>query len=69
MALDVFTAMSTQWNISATGRYTGMNYAALPAVYEALRVPRGQRAEVFAGFRTMEIEAVQVIRSIQEKQK
>lgn len=55
MAIRTFIAMGTQWRTSAVG-YTGMDYAALPAVFDLCRVPKRDRTDVFADLRLMEAE-------------
>lgn len=42
-------------------RRAGMNYSALPIVYDALGILQEERAEVFEGLRAMEAEALDVL--------
>jgi hypothetical protein len=58
-AVEVFSAMLTQWRIGMGGP-TGLDYAALPAVMDLLEVER--RTECFAGLQVMESEALEVFR-------
>jgi hypothetical protein len=59
--VNVFVAMSTQWRASLSGA-TGLDYAALPFVMRTCGVRAVDRAEVFAGVRAMEFEALVVMR-------
>lgn len=62
--VEVFCAMETQWRYVAlpTGhiRKTGLDYAALPPVLEALQ-PEIQGSELLAGLKTMDIAAREVM--------
>lgn len=61
MAVNVFIAMGTQWQMGMRGA-VGLRYEALPPVFDALRVPRGDRPQVFADVRVMEQEALRIWR-------
>lgn len=65
-ALNVMIAMATQWRAGFSGP-TGLDYAALPAVFELLRIPRDERADVFDGLRVMEDAALELFRELAEK--
>lgn len=56
--VDVFVAMSTQWNVAGMGGMVGLRYEALPAVMRLVGVPPAERADVFAGLRVMERAAL-----------
>lgn len=58
--VEVFFAMSTQWRSGMTGS-TGLDYNALPAVFDLVGVKRKQRQEAFAGIRVMEGEALRAL--------
>jgi hypothetical protein len=61
--VELFLAMSTQWLWTGgmEPRRCGLNYAALPFVYEGLRVPRQRRAELFQGLQVMEVAALEAL--------
>ena len=59
--VNVFVAMSTQWR-SGMGGATGLDYAGLPFVMRTCGVRHVDRADVFAGVRAMENEALTVMR-------
>lgn len=59
-AVELFAAMSTQWRVGMAGA-TGLDYAALPAVFDLYDVPKGQRRERMDEIRIMEREALAVI--------
>lgn len=59
--VDVFMSMMTQWRICHAGM-TGLDYTALEAVMRIAGVQDDDRADVFAGIRIMEAEALRVIR-------
>jgi len=65
--VNVFVAMATQWR-TGPGGVVGLDYSALPAVFDLLDVPRLERAEVFDGFRLMEDAALGEIRKRTTKQ-
>ena len=54
LPLQVFLALQTQWRYSGMGGATGLDYGALPAVFELLAVKKKQRGEVFESLRIME---------------
>lgn len=56
-AVMVFDGMATQWRVGASGA-TGLDYAALPFVMRTLKVPPGDRAQVFDDVRVMESAAL-----------
>jgi hypothetical protein len=59
-AVEVFSAMQTQWRVGMNGP-TGLDYTALPPVMDLLAVQeKDERAECFAGMRVMEREALEV---------
>lgn len=54
--------MDTQWHTGGmSGRPIGLRYESLPVVLSSLGVPKGERASVFAGLRTMERAALNVL--------
>jgi hypothetical protein len=61
LAVNTFTAMSTQWRVGAMGA-TGLDYNALPTVMKMIGVPVKNRSEVFEDVRTMEDAALQLMR-------
>lgn len=60
MAVDLFDAVSTQWRVGFNGA-TGLDYGALPAVFDLYQVPEGERRDRFAELRVMEDEALKAI--------
>lgn len=60
-AVNAFIAMSTQWRTGMAG-VTGLDYAALPPVLEMTAVARDEWPDVFDGVRTMEAEALRLMR-------
>lgn len=59
--VEVFVAMGTQWNVASMGGAIGLRYEALPAVMRYCGVATASRADVFAGLRSMERAALEVI--------
>lgn len=59
--VNVFTAMTTQWNVGPGG-VVGLNYASLGEVWRRLKVPPDKRDAVFDDLRVMEVEAIKVMR-------
>jgi len=57
VAVEVFCAMTTQWREGPNGR-TGLDYAALPVLFDLAKVEQGERPEVFASLRTLEVAAL-----------
>lgn len=60
--MALFAALQTQWQSGRDGRLCGLRYEALPAVWQALGIPRRRRPRLFADLRVMEsavIEALQ----------
>lgn len=60
VALDVFSRMQTQWRIGPTGA-TGLDYAALPIVMEAVGVKKKARPDVFARVQVIEQEVLRLL--------
>lgn len=60
LACDVFAAMQTQWRSSGYGA-TGLDYTAIPAVFDLLDVPRDLRADTFDCLRVMESAALSLM--------
>lgn len=58
-ALDVFSALQTQWRVGMAGP-TGLDYAVLPVVMDLQGIDPAERAECFAGVQEMEREALQI---------
>jgi hypothetical protein len=67
--LEVFLALSTQWDVNADGVRTNIKYAALPIV-ERYRpdVRRRKWPEIFNEIRIMEAAALEVIRKQWQEQ-
>jgi len=55
---EVFSALSTQWNVSATGAVTGMDYSAIETVMGLMGIPQSDQLQVFLDLRVMEKEAL-----------
>lgn len=60
MAFRVFEAMGTQWR-TGMGGPVGLDYAALPTVFDLLRIKRKARLALFDDIRVMEDEALAVM--------
>ncbi len=60
--VEVFAAMSTQWNTAGMGGVVGLRYEALPAVMRFCGVSPAERATVFHGLRVMEGAALEDLR-------
>jgi hypothetical protein len=60
-ALQVFSALSTQWNVGMSGA-VGMRYEAFSIIFEAFSIKKKARAELMYLLRIMENEALQVFR-------
>lgn len=65
-ALRVFIAMLTQWRYDFSGR-TGLDYSALPEVWERTHIKPRHRDDVFDCLRVMEDAALECIREQQKK--
>lgn len=59
-AVEVFMAMWSQWRIGMSGP-TGLDYAALPAVFDLMAVAPGKRPERFSELQILEREALSVM--------
>lgn len=57
-AVEVFAAMATQWRVAPSGNRYGLDYTALPAVCDLMRVD-GDRTELFGSLRVMESEILE----------
>lgn len=66
LALTVFQAMNTQWNHGFNGPI-GMNYTALPVVFELLNIEEDARPDTFTKLQIAESAALDVIRKQQKK--
>lgn len=53
LTVSVFMALQTQWRTGMSGA-TGLDYAALPAVFDVLGIAKKARKRVFDGIRVME---------------
>ena len=53
--VELFSAMRTQWVVAADGK-PALNYAALPAVEQRLRISPRRARQVFPDLRVMEAE-------------
>lgn len=58
-AVEVFCAAGTQWRISHAG-VSGLDYTALPVVFDLLGVPAEERRETFEGVQVMEREVLRM---------
>ena len=56
-AVNVFTAMSTQW-LAGAGGLIGLNYASLGEVWRRLKIAPADRDSVFDDLRVMERAAL-----------
>ncbi len=56
-AVEVFSAMQTQWR-AGMGGVVGLDYTALPVVMDLIGTAANERAECFDGVRVMENEAL-----------
>jgi hypothetical protein len=63
LTVQAFIAMATQWRWTGgmEPRRCGLDYGALPMVYEGLEIRRKDRPTVFQGLRMMEVEALDVM--------
>ncbi len=59
---QVFVAMGTQVNVAPTGAVVGYSYPALLAVMDAHQVPAAERRQMLDDFRTIEAEALTLMR-------
>lgn len=66
-AVRVWFAVQTQWRIAMDGP-SGLDYAALPAVFDLFNVARKRRGEVFAALRIMEGETLAVWRERRDRE-
>lgn len=57
--MKLFVALGTQWRVGMAGA-TGLDYAAIPVAARALRLRVTEK--VFDGLRTMEAEALRIMR-------
>jgi hypothetical protein len=60
-AVRLFAALQSQWLVGPMGGVVGLRYEAMPAVEKRIGIKRKQRCRVFAGLRTMEIAALEVL--------
>lgn len=58
-AVQVFSAMQTQWSVSMAGP-TGLRYEALPVVMRLRGIPRRDWQDAFYGLQVMESEALKI---------
>lgn len=61
LALQVFAALGTQWNVGMGGAI-GLRYEAIEPVLRMMGVVHKERAALFEALRIMENEALQVMR-------
>lgn len=59
-AFEIFSSMSTQWNVGIKGAI-GLRYESLPVLFEAFGIETKSRAEMIQSLRIMENEALHVI--------
>jgi hypothetical protein len=60
-AVQVFSALSTQWRAGATGPI-GLDYTAVPVVLRLTSTPRADWPDVFDCVRVMEVAAIKTMR-------
>ncbi|MFM0192420.1 DUF1799 domain-containing protein [Paraburkholderia strydomiana] len=67
-AVQVFSALSTQWRMSAFSGFgaarlvhTGLDYAAIEPVYRLIGIRRDRRAAIFEQIRVMEEAALDAL--------
>lgn len=60
-AVEIFSAMSSQWNVG-TGGLIGLRYEALPLILDAHAVAPEKRKDLLSDIRTMERAAVEAMR-------
>jgi hypothetical protein len=66
LALEVFLALQTQWNVIAGMSgviYQGVNYQALNSVFSMLSIPSKDRPALFQDIRVMEQAAIVILNS------
>ncbi|MEN9671433.1 MAG: hypothetical protein RL018_1710 [Pseudomonadota bacterium] len=64
MAVQVFLAMQTNWRVIAGMAgivWQGLDYSALPAVFQLMAIPKKQHPALFQDLRLMEAEAVPIL--------
>lgn len=66
-AYNVFVSLLSQWRVGAAGA-TGLDYTAIPVVFELLGIPKAERAAIFADIRVMEDAALEQM-SVNQKAK
>lgn len=64
--LELFRALTTQWNLSSHGRLIGLRYEALPVVMDLLGIPRRKRPYVFWALSVMESAVMEVLNKRRE---
>lgn len=58
-AVQLFIDMDTQWRRGGmSGARSGMDYTALPLVFDIRGIPKKQRAQMFDDLRVMEVAAL-----------
>ncbi len=63
--VNVLVAMGTQWRIGMSGA-TGLDYAALPAVFDMVGVAKKERPQVFNDLRVLEAAALTVMSELRK---
>ncbi len=61
LPISVFNSLNTQWRIAPNGRRYGLDYAAIQATLQLMRVPQIEWAELFQALRSMEAEFLEAI--------
>lgn len=61
LPVRVFMSMQTQWRVGFAG-LVGLDYSALPAVYQGLQIPAEEIPEVFAEFQVLELTYLEIKR-------
>jgi len=60
-ALQIFAALSTQWNVGMNG-VVGMRYESFPVIFDAFGIKRQARSELMYLLSIMENEALRVFK-------
>lgn len=66
LAIEVFSALRTQWRVGGMGSATGLDYAALPVVMRLMKVPEEEQIDLFEDVQIMEVEALITMRKAEK---
>lgn len=66
-AVLIFLGLATQWRLGATGRYIGLDYAAVQAVMNMRCVKKFSRKALFNDIQIMEYAALDVLRKSDDR--